>query len=144
MKKLSPLLVISTQNWKLCGLSFLKFHLFLLIKLLREENQIWFTCNSTTFGNVWNICLTKNFFQAAKGSWSFWYVKKPMFKQLFVFLKVDARWCYGIQKAWSKRPFYTMKMPFLLPWLQNRLQTISSKNFSMFKKHVLDENPLLL
>jgi hypothetical protein len=27
-----------------------------------------------------------------------------------------------------------MKMPFLLPWLQNRLQTISSKIFSVLKK----------
>ena len=37
-----------------------------------------------------------------------------------------------------------MKMPFLIPWLQNRLQTTSSKNFTMFKNHVLDEVPLFL
>ena len=49
---------------------------FLLLKLLREGNQIWFTCNSATFGNIWVLGYTKKFFQEGKGRWSFWYVKK--------------------------------------------------------------------
>ena len=48
---------------------------------------------------------------------------------------------YSIQTAGPICPFYTMKMPFLLPWLQNRLQTISSQNFSMLKKNLWDEIP---
>ena len=107
---------------------------FLLIKLLRERNQIWCTCNSPTFGNIRVICYTKKFFLAGDGRWSFWYVKVPIWRQNFVFLKDKGAWWGSVQTAWSKRPFYTMKMPFLLPWLQNRLQTISSKNFSVLKK----------
>ena len=44
---------------------------FSLRKLLREGNQIWYTCNSPTFGNIGNICYSKKFFQAGEGRWSF-------------------------------------------------------------------------
>ena len=115
-----------------------------MIKLLREGNQIWFTCNSTSFGNIPNICYTKKFFQAGEGRWSFGYVKIPIGKPLLCFLKVKATQGNTAQTARSISPFYLMKMPFLLPWLQNRLQTISSKTFSIIKKHVLDEIPLSL
>ena len=112
---------------------------FLLIKLPREENQIWCTCNSTTFGNFTLLCYMEKFFQEGNGRWSFWYVKKPKSGSILCFLKDKPRWPYGIQTARSISPFYLMKMPFLLPWHQNRLQTISPKNNSMLKKKLWGE-----
>ena len=117
---------------------------FSLSKLLREGNQIYFTCNYTAFGNIRVICCTRSLFSISwkgDGRWSFWYVKKPNFRSILCFLKDKPRWPYSIQTARSICPFYTMKMPFLLPWLQNRLQTISSKKFSMLKKNLWDEIP---
>ena len=43
----------------------------MLRKLLREGNQIWYTCNSPTFGNIGVICYSKKFFLAGDGRWSF-------------------------------------------------------------------------
>ena len=110
---------------------------FSLIKLLREGNQIWFTCNSTTFGNIRVICYTRSLFSISwkgDGRWSLRYVKIPISKQLLCFLKDDRAWSDSIRTARSICPFYPLKMQFLLHLLQNRLQTISSKNFSMLKK----------
>ena len=91
----------------------------------------------TTFGNIRVICCTRSLFSISwkgDGRWSLRYVKIPILKQLLCFLKDDRAWSDSIQTARSICPFYPLKMQFLLPWLQNRLQTISSKKFSMLKK----------
>ena len=117
---------------------------FSLSKLLREGNQIWFTCNFTTFGNIRVICYTRSLFSISwkgDGRWRFWYVKKPNFFPILCFLKDKPRWPYSIQTARSICPFYTMKMTFFHTLASNQLQRISSKNISMLKKHLLHEIP---
>ena len=89
------------------------------------------------------MCYNKKFFQAGDGRLSFVYVKIPIGRQLLCFLKVKATKGNTAQTARSISPFYLMKIPFWLPWLQNRLQTISFKIFPMFKNNVLDEISLL-
>ena len=109
---------------------------FSLVKLLREGNQIWYTCDSTTFGNIRVIHYTKLFFH---GGW--WGVEllasqNTIMKQKFAPCKVQRAGSDSIQTARSNRPFYRVKLHFFLPWLQNRLQRIAYKNFSMHLKNL--------
>ena len=109
---------------------------FSLIKLLREGNQIWYTCNSTTIADIRVIYYSTPVFPGRWGQVELLASQNTTMKQKFTPCLVEGTRWDSIQTARSNRPFYRVKWHFFLLWLQNRLQRISCKKFSMHLKNL--------